>query len=652
MQEREITCWPSPEQELLLRAALMQGNAALDAWNAWRARVELARLDPGSKNLLPLLWDNLRKQGVDPNDPSMKTLRRSYRLTLGKNRLLFHEIGRQLRALHDAAFPTMLLKGAALTLGFYNDYGLRPMGDFDILIPTVQTEDVIRFLEATGWHPLPRSPEAYTQSYRQVVHAHAFKSAGGWEFDLHWHVLEECCQPDADDDFWNGALQVDLDGVPTARLNPADQLLHVCVHGVRWNAIPPLRWVADAMTILNAPHASLDWDRLITQVEKRRLILPMRATLNYLRTLLDAPVPSAVLECLGNLPTSRLEDFEYQYKTRPYRDRALGYLPILWCKHSRLAGDIGLPAKFWRFIPFVQKFWGAEHWWQLPRFLVLMSTRRIQKVAENTGLDKLVKRAGRVRDVLKLGPYYRKRTAHELRDKQVIHLLHIGKTGGTSLKHVLEPVRNTAVYRMELHPHSFRLKDIPEGDKVVFFLRDPVKRFVSGFYSRKRMGQPRYNSPWNSSEEAVFMQFHTPNELARALSSKSQSTQEAAIRAMKSISHLKSSYWDWFENEAYFLSRLPDILFIGFQETLDEDFGILRKMLCLPETIALPKDEIRAHKNPPNLDTCLGEEALQNLREWYAADYEFIRLCQEQARQANYSHAFSSRWFSMGNVPE
>jgi hypothetical protein len=384
MQERERTCWPSPEQELLLKAALLRGNAALDAWNAWRARVAWARLDLGSQNLLPLLWDNLRKQGVAPDDPSMKTLRRSYRWTLGKNRLLFHAMTEVLRALHTAAFPTLLLKGAALTVRCYEDYGLRPMGDFDILIPTAQLEDVIRFLQTTGWHPAPRSPEAFTRPYRQIIHAYAFKNASGWEFDLHWHVLDECCQPDADEDFWNNAVNIDLEGVPTALLNPADQLLHVCVHGVRWNDIPPLRWVADAMTVLSASPNAFDWDRLIIQTEKRRLILPMKATLNYLRTLLDAPVPAAVLDHLGNLPTSRLERFEYRYKTRPHEHKALGYLPILWCKHSRLTGEIALPGKLSSFFPFVQKFWGVEHWWQMPRFLVLMSTRRLQNVVEST----------------------------------------------------------------------------------------------------------------------------------------------------------------------------------------------------------------------------------------------------------------------------
>lgn len=378
------TCRPSPEQELLLQAALLKGAAAVKAWHAWRSRTRPADLDAGSQRLLPLLWHNLKNQGVDPDDALMKSLRRSYRLTRGRNRLRFDAIFRQLQALHAASFPTMLLKGAALIVHYFKDYGLRPMGDFDILIPTAMTEDAVEFLRKTGWQPAPRRPEAFTAAYRRITHAHAFNNSQGWEFDLHWHVLEECCRPDADEDFWDAAVRTEVAGVPTALLNPADQLLHICVHGMRWNDIPPLRWVADAITVLNASPDSLDWERLLMQVEKRRLMIPVKAALDYLRTLLDAPIPSYFISRLDRLPTSITERFEYRLKTRPYRHKALGYLPILWCSHCRLSSDMSLAATVCRFIPFIQQFWGIEHFRQLPRLLILMSAQRAREVLRNT----------------------------------------------------------------------------------------------------------------------------------------------------------------------------------------------------------------------------------------------------------------------------
>ncbi|MCP4401861.1 MAG: nucleotidyltransferase family protein [bacterium] len=382
MQKSPDTCWPSPDQELLLRAALLNGQDALDAWNAWQSDIEIENLDRGSQRLLPLLWHNLKQQGIEPDSPRMKALRKYYRLTWGQNKVLFHTMTTLLQVLQDAEFPAMPLKGAALTLRYYQDYGLRPMGDIDLLVRTAQIEDIISFLQTIGWHPKPRSPEAFTKQYRQIAHAHEFANAEGCECDLHWHLLDECCRPDADEDFWHDAETIEIDGLSTAILHPADQLLHVCVHGIRWIHIPPLRWVADAMMILNSSQDAFDWDRLLAQTEQRHLVLPMRATLHYVQELLNAPIPTTVLEALNAMPASRTEQFEFDYRVQPYQHRALGYLPILWCKHSRLAGDMSFPAKLWGFRRFLQKFWGIEHLWQLPRFVMFMSKRRMRKLSE------------------------------------------------------------------------------------------------------------------------------------------------------------------------------------------------------------------------------------------------------------------------------
>jgi len=217
--------------------------------------------------------------------------------------------------------------------------------------------------------------------------------------------------------------------------------------------------------------------------------------------------------------------------------------------------------------------------------------------------------------------------ANRMIGKKTIHFLHIGKTGGTAIKEVLAGISTTRRYRIILHPHNITLHDIPKGDGVVFFVRDPISRFVSGFYSRKKKGQSRYDAPWSPGEEAAFRQFSTPNELAKALSSKDKQLRESALRAMKTMRHVNSFYKDWFETREYLSSRSSDIFFVGYQEQLDKDFEILKQLLGLPSDRAkLPKDPIKAHRNPPNLDMRLGSEALENLREWYADDYRFMRL--------------------------
>lgn len=210
------------------------------------------------------------------------------------------------------------------------------------------------------------------------------------------------------------------------------------------------------------------------------------------------------------------------------------------------------------------------------------------------------------------------------RKKQKVHFLHIGKTGGSAIKSVLNNFLETPKYSITLHNHDTSLKDIPKGESVIFFLRDPVSRFISGFYSRQRKGQPRYYSEWSPKEKEVFERFSTPNEIAVSLVNESA----FAIMAMKSVQHFKP-YNKWYIDVDYFKSRLDDILFIGFQESLDSDFVKLKRILGIPDDINLPTDDVAAHKNLKNVDKSIDESGIDALKEWYSDDAKFIELCKK-----------------------
>jgi hypothetical protein len=349
---------PSPEQELLLRAALLRGKDAVEAWKAWKSSVDVEQVDSASHRMLPLLYRNLRTHGL--KDPSMGKYKGVYRQTWYKNQMLFHAIASLLCSFREAEIETLILKGAPLTIGYYKDYGLRPMNDFDVLIRMDKALPAIELLQSLGWAPMDFMP---TEEYISVSFSHGFKNAAGQEFDLHWHVLSQSRGMNADDDFWDGARPVTIHDVATLALNPTDQLLHVCIHGARWNYTPPFRWVADAMTILNTAQSEIDWNRLIAQALKRRLILPLRESLAYLRKTVSAAVPSEVLESIRDLPVPWIEYIEYNVTMNPpTRWRAM---LDLWGQHSRVAGERGRLYKLIMFPGFLKSVW-RRSFWKLP----------------------------------------------------------------------------------------------------------------------------------------------------------------------------------------------------------------------------------------------------------------------------------------------
>ena len=205
------------------------------------------------------------------------------------------------------------------------------------------------------------------------------------------------------------------------------------------------------------------------------------------------------------------------------------------------------------------------------------------------------------------------------------HFLHLPKTGGTALRHAIGAVQS-ANHTIMFHPHSVRLRDLPDDDAFFFTVRDPVARFVSAFNSRSREGAPRYATPWTASERAFFTRYSTANQLGLALASSHSGVRRDAERAIRSVRLLRSSYWDWFGSERVLRRNVHRVLWVGWVPTLNADFERLRRVLALPATVALPADDVMAHRAPGRMPSPLEARAASAIRMWCSADYEFLAL--------------------------
>jgi len=123
----------SGPQRWLLRVAVLDGDAARDAWERWRPGADLGSVDRGSQRLLPQLYRNLVALGVD--DPALPRLREEHDRQEAANARLFARAGEAVGALEAAGVPTLVLKGAALAFLCYDSLGARPMTDVDVLVP-------------------------------------------------------------------------------------------------------------------------------------------------------------------------------------------------------------------------------------------------------------------------------------------------------------------------------------------------------------------------------------------------------------------------------------------------------------------------------------------------------------------------------------
>ncbi len=374
--------FPTPAQELLLRAILLDGDASAAAWRAWRADVDLDRVDEGSRRLLPALYAKRHEAG--DADPVLERLKAAYAYTWSRNQLMLQHLAGVLRALHRRGIATLVLKGAALVALHYQDAGCRPMDDVDVLVPYDRAREAMALLADRGWSVIETVPPTAHLRYR---HATGFRDRVGRQLDLHWHVMLECCDVEADREFWATAVPVRIANIDTRALDPAAQLLHVCVHGV-CSGPTAIRWVADAMTVLRSAPERLDWSRLVDRAARWRLAVTLGAALEYLQEVYGAPIPTAVRDALRDMSGSWLERAEYRVNTSPRAERLLGKLPCMWFQYRRLRAADGGAGPVGGFAGYLRYSWALERPSQLP-FHVLRAALRRSAVAAASRLRSL-----------------------------------------------------------------------------------------------------------------------------------------------------------------------------------------------------------------------------------------------------------------------
>lgn len=285
---------PTETQEQLLRAALLDGDAALEAWRGWVGEPHPAEDENLAFQVLPLAYRNIHR--LDPGAEGLDLAKGVYRYVWVKNQVLIRVGARAIEALQEAGIDVLVLKGAALSLLNYRDLGLRLMADIDLLVPR---DSALRALATMRRMLRPKEPALDSDERVLVEHGSSWIDEGGNAVDLHWYSL---WQSSPDDDFWDAAVPIEVDGVASLALAPTDQLLHVCAHGASWHPELALRWVLDAVTVIRS--GEIDWNRLVSQARSRELTNTLADGLGYLRSGFEVEIPGEVLTELSESPTS------------------------------------------------------------------------------------------------------------------------------------------------------------------------------------------------------------------------------------------------------------------------------------------------------------------------------------------------------------
>jgi hypothetical protein len=276
------------DQICLLKAALFAPEQAITYWERWKKHKNLnhitkenanysifSEVDTESLRVLPLIYRNLEHSG----DSLLPALRDAYRNTWMANQKLLYRAQEIVRACNDAGIPNMLLKGIPMSLHYYKDMGVRPMGDVDLLVPLEFLESTILLLESYG-----NIPDAVEDKYRHLIHAMHCFDEGGVDVDLHWQAFffQEHQQSNW---FFEKKYSEKLQLAPenaTYILNDSYQLFHTIIHGTL-EGQPTIRWILDAVKICQSPSFNGDITQITEFAAANHLDYALKICLFYLK---------------------------------------------------------------------------------------------------------------------------------------------------------------------------------------------------------------------------------------------------------------------------------------------------------------------------------------------------------------------------------
>ncbi|MCF8055640.1 MAG: nucleotidyltransferase family protein [Desulfocapsa sp.] len=337
------------DELLLLHAILEKSDSrAIEYYKKWITITNLDDIEGGSFRLLPLLYKRLSKTGQEI--PHIEKLKGVYRQNLYKNSLLFHKFLSILVELEKREIPVIVLKGIALIAAYYEDTGIRPMSDADFLVPEEDVKRTLKYFKEQGWQERNGS---WLDKPVKHIHSLDLISPDHYEMDIHWRAFYQCPWDRADEELWKQTEEVSFKGFKIKILNPTQQILHNCAHGLRWNAISSIRWTVDVLTVMKKRSDAIDWAMLVSEAASRNLSLTMSYALSFLKNEFDAPVPGEVLNQLDRLPKDSQEIRFFRVLTSPPNLRNRIYKK--WLMHSNSMGDASFLIKAAAFPDFISK---------------------------------------------------------------------------------------------------------------------------------------------------------------------------------------------------------------------------------------------------------------------------------------------------------
>ena len=206
------------------------------------------------------------------------------------------ELVKILDLIEGAGLDVMPFKGPALGHYLYDNLGLRPFGDLDILIRRNQFYDVKELLMTHGYDPYRKLDPGEEENFLDTQMGFEFVRKDKQSvIEVHWSFLNTVhAFKMPEEDVWRRKQQLEISGRQVNVFSPAHLLVYLCAHGSKslWARI---RWICDVAELVTKHQDVQFWEEVQLLAKESRSKRMLNTGLRLASVLLDAPLPEKVL---------------------------------------------------------------------------------------------------------------------------------------------------------------------------------------------------------------------------------------------------------------------------------------------------------------------------------------------------------------------
>ena len=206
------------------------------------------------------------------------------------------ELLRILDRCEQAGIEVIPFKGPVLGYYLFGSLALRTFSDLDLLIHRADYPRVRTILTEDGYRPFRQMPASMEQKFLDTQMGFEFvREDGRTVIEVHWAFLNRIhafkMKPA---EAWLHKQRITIDGRRVFTLSPEHLLVYLCAHGSKslWTR---LRWICDVAELIHRQDQPAFWQRTMDIARESRGERMLNIGLSLAHSLLDAPVPTAVM---------------------------------------------------------------------------------------------------------------------------------------------------------------------------------------------------------------------------------------------------------------------------------------------------------------------------------------------------------------------